>query len=250
MATRWRESTPGDSAWRPPKGMAAAERSAEQDRAAGGRVNRYVTVGPGRAALGSIYLRLPPKSRRIYAYLRWAEGRKTREKYICQVTRPSREENLAEAWRQAQIQMPTTTPESLSASWASSPASRSVMRGNKSRDTRPELALRSAVHALGLRYRVGVRPIAEIRRTADLVFASARVAVFLDGCFWHGCSEHHRPSSQNSQFWSKKISANRRRDAETNKLLTDAGWTVIRIWEHEQPQDAAHRVAEAVLGSR
>ncbi|MGH3735913.1 MAG: very short patch repair endonuclease [Micromonosporaceae bacterium] len=135
-------------------------------------------------------------------------------------------------------------------SWASSPATRSVMRGNRSRDTQPELALRSAVHALGLRYRVGVRPVPEIRRTADLVFARPKVAVFLDGCFWHGCADHHRPATRNSDFWSKKINANRTRDAETDKLLADAGWTVIRIWEHEQPQDAARRVADAVIASR
>lgn len=228
--------------------MAAAERSAEQDRAAGGRANRYVTVAPPREVLGSIYLRLPRKSRRVYAYLRWAEGRKTREKYICQVTGSSREENLAEAWHQARERMNTTNSESASTSWASSPSARSVMRGNKSRDTRPELALRSAVHALGLRYRVGIRPVKEIRRTADLVFAGPKVAVFLDGCFWHGCADHHRPSTRNSEFWSQKIDANRQRDIETDKFLTDAGWTVVRVWEHEHPKDAAHRVAEAVLG--
>ncbi|MGI8446713.1 MAG: hypothetical protein ACR2MP_05920 [Streptosporangiaceae bacterium] len=82
-------------------------------------------------------------------------------------------------------------------SWASSARSRNVMRGNRSRDTRPELAVRSAVHRRGLRYRVSVRPLPEVRRTADLVFPSERVAVFIDGCYWHGCPEHYVPSLSN-----------------------------------------------------
>jgi DNA mismatch endonuclease Vsr len=81
----------------------------------------------------------------------------------------------------------------LGKSWAASPAVRRVMQGNKSRDTKPEIAVRSAVHALGMRYRVSTRPLAGLRRTADLVFRSARVAVFVDGCFWHGCPAHHSP---------------------------------------------------------
>src|ERR1700722_10486115 len=72
-------------------------------------------------------------------------------------------------------------------SWASTPAIRRVMQGDKSRDTKPEIAVRSAVHALGMRYRVSARPLRDLRRTADLVFRNARVAVFVDGCFWHGC---------------------------------------------------------------
>ena len=82
----------------------------------------------------------------------------------------------------------------MAESWASSPASRAVMRANRGRDTRPERALRSAAHARGLRYRVNVRPVEEVRRTADLVFPVVKVAAFLDGCFWHGCSEHYRPA--------------------------------------------------------
>lgn len=249
MATRWRESAPSNAAWRPPKRMTAAERAEEQDRAAGGRTNRYIATSSGRLVLASICLRVPPKSRRIYAYLRWPEGRKTREKYVGQVSGQTRDENLAAAWQRA-LAKKMLTAETDETSWASSPAVRNVMRGNRSRDTRPELALRSAVHALGLRYRVNARPIAEIRRTADLVFPGPKVAVFLDGCFWHGCADHHRPSTRNSDFWSEKIKANRERDAETDKLLTAAGWTVIRVWEHEQPQEAARRIAEVVLARR
>ncbi|MDP4015145.1 MAG: very short patch repair endonuclease [Candidatus Nanopelagicales bacterium] len=132
------------------------------------------------------------------------------------------------------------------ASWASTPAVRSVMRGNRSRDTQPELALRSAVHALGLRYRVDKQPLPQLRRRADLVFTRAKVAVFLDGCFWHGCAEHHRPATLNSGFWARKVTDNIARDKGTDGHLVDAGWRVIRIWEHDDPQQAARRVAAAV----
>jgi DNA mismatch endonuclease (patch repair protein) len=108
------------------------------------------------------------------------------------------------------------------------------MRANRGRDTQPELALRSAVHALGLRYRVNIRPIKEVRRTADLVFTRAKVAVFLDGCFWHGCPEHHRPAKgSTASFWNDKIAGNRRRDLDTDHRLQAAGWEVVRVWEHE-----------------
>ncbi|HVB42810.1 MAG TPA: very short patch repair endonuclease [Streptosporangiaceae bacterium] len=135
---------------------------------------------------------------------------------------------------------------SASASWASSPAVRAVMRGNKGRDTRPELAVRSAVHALGLRYRVGMSPMPGIRRTADLVFPRAKVAVFVDGCFWHGCPEHHRPAKRNVEFWQTKIEGNIARDADTDDRLRQAGWRVIRVWEHEEPAEAAAAIKAIV----
>ncbi|GAA0953542.1 very short patch repair endonuclease [Actinocorallia libanotica] len=129
---------------------------------------------------------------------------------------------------------------------AATPGVRKSMQSNKGRDTKPELALRRAVHALGLRYRVSARPIPTLRRTADLVFTRAKVAVFIDGCFWHGCPAHHTKSATNAAYWSEKVATNRSRDAETTRLLTEAGWTVIRIWEHEDPIEAATRVAVAV----
>jgi DNA mismatch endonuclease, patch repair protein len=133
-----------------------------------------------------------------------------------------------------------------SASWASSPEARTRMQSNKSRDTKPELALRSAVHALGLRYRVGAKPLAGLRRTADLVFTRARVAVFLDGCFWHGCPEHHTVAASNAKFWADKVSGNRARDRDTDARLQAAGWISVRVWEHEDPAKAAQRVRDAV----
>ena len=134
--------------------------------------------------------------------------------------------------------------------WASTPAARAVMQGNRSRDTKPELALRSAVHALGLRYRVGARPLAGVPSTADLVFRPARVAVFVDGCFWHGCPIHRRPLTTNAGYWTAKISNNQRRDAKVDGLLTAAGWLPVRVWEHEPADEAALRIAAIVRGRR
>ncbi|WP_223839593.1 very short patch repair endonuclease [Saccharopolyspora pogona] len=133
---------------------------------------------------------------------------------------------------------------------ASNEGTRKSMQANKGRDTKPELALRRAVHALGLRYRVSTRPLLAIRRTADLTFSRAKVAVFLDGCFWHGCPEHHTQSATNSEFWAEKVRRNRERDRETDRLLAEAGWSVIRIWEHEDPQVGAARVAQEVRSRR
>jgi DNA mismatch endonuclease (patch repair protein) len=123
------------------------------------------------------------------------------------------------------------------------------MRANRGRDTKPELALRRAVHRRGLRYRVNARPLPGLRRTADLVFTRARVAVFLDGCFWHGCPVHHTVAATNAAFWADKVADNRRRDHDTDRRLTDAGWVALRVWEHEDPVDAAARVV-AVVNSR
>jgi DNA mismatch endonuclease, patch repair protein len=137
-----------------------------------------------------------------------------------------------------------------SASWASSPEARARMQSNRSRDTKPELALRSAVHALGLRYRVGAKPLAGLRRTADLVFPTAKIAVFLDGCFWHGCPEHHTVAAANAKFWADKVSGNRERDRDTDARLEAAGWISVRVWEHEDPAEAAQRVREVVRARR
>jgi DNA mismatch endonuclease (patch repair protein) len=135
------------------------------------------------------------------------------------------------------------------ASWASSDATRHSMQGNRNRDTRPEMAVRSAVHAIGLRYRVDTKALPDLNRRADLVFTRAKVAVFVDGCFWHGCPDHFVPPRTNVEYWEAKIGRNRERDVETDGLLADAGWTVIRVWEHENPHRGAERV-RAVLAQR
>ncbi|MDD4867007.1 MAG: very short patch repair endonuclease, partial [Mycobacterium sp.] len=113
------------------------------------------------------------------------------------------------------------------------------MRGNRSRDTSPELAVRRALHRMGLRFRVAHRPDATLRRTADIVFTKKRIAVFIDGCFWHGCPEHYVASKSNTDYWNPKIERNMIRDEETTRLLTDCGWLVLRVWAHEQPSDVA-----------
>lgn len=100
--------------------------------------------------------------------------------------------------------------------WASSPAARAVRVSNRRRDTRPELAVRRAVHALGLRYRVDVRPLPTVNRRADLVFSRRRVAVFVDGCYWHGCPDHGTTPKTNAIYWGGKIARNSERDRDTD----------------------------------
>ena len=120
-------------------------------------------------------------------------------------------------------------------SWASSSEARNKMLANKSRDTRPELLVRSLAHRRGLRYRVSARPLPELRRTADLVFRPARVAVFIDGCYWHGCPKHYTEPKTNTEYWREKINRNKARDTETDDHLAAAGWAVLRFWEHDDP---------------
>jgi len=114
------------------------------------------------------------------------------------------------------------------------------------RDTAPEVALRRELFAHGLRYRVAFPVPGQRRRTIDIAFTRAKVAVFVDGCFWHGCPEHGTSPRANSAWWSVKLTANRERDRDTDRLLTDLGWAVLRVWEHEPPADAASRVRAAV----
>lgn len=131
-------------------------------------------------------------------------------------------------------------------SWASSEPIRRTMLGNRGRDTKPELAVRRLLHARGLRYRVAYRPTPSVRRSADLVFTRARVAVFVDGCFWHCCPKHFRMPATNREYWEPKLAANVNRDRQTDDLLAAEGWTVIRVWEHEIAVEAATRVEDVV----
>ncbi|WBQ07815.1 very short patch repair endonuclease [Kribbella sp. CA-293567] len=120
------------------------------------------------------------------------------------------------------------------------------MSRQKSRNTGTEVALRRALHALGMRYRIHRRPVRGVRREADVVFGPARVAVFVDGCFWHGCPLHATWPKNNAEFWKTKIEANRRRDADTNSRLLAAGWLSLRVWEHESVESAAARIRSVV----
>jgi DNA mismatch endonuclease (patch repair protein) len=99
---------------------------------------------------------------------------------------------------------------------------------------------------MGLRYRVNVRPLPSLRRTADLVFTRQRIAVFIDGCFWHGCTEHHRQPHANADYWTAKVQRNRQRDRTTDEALRAAGWEVLRFWEHMAPGEVAETVRAAV----
>jgi DNA mismatch endonuclease (patch repair protein) len=123
------------------------------------------------------------------------------------------------------------------------------MQSNRSQDTGPEVAVRRLVHAMGLRYRKNIRPVPSLRRTADLVFPRQHVAVFIDGCFWHGCPEHHRLPRANAEYWTTKVESNRRRDMATDETLAAAGWTVLRFWEHEDPIEVADTIRTAVWGA-
>ncbi|AKU18561.1 hypothetical protein VV02_02170 [Luteipulveratus mongoliensis] len=114
------------------------------------------------------------------------------------------------------------------------------------KDTAPEVALRKALFAAGLRYRVTFRVPGRPRRSIDIAFPKQRVAVFVDGCFWHGCPVHGTSPRANSAWWRQKLATNVARDADTNQVLSNAGWTVVRIWEHEDPVEAVGRVSEVL----
>ena len=120
------------------------------------------------------------------------------------------------------------------------------MLANKRRDTSTEMVVRRALHSRGLRYRVDYAPIPGLRRRADIVFTRARIAVFIDGCFWHGCPVHGTAPKRNADYWEPKLVANVERDRDTDQRLENAGWHVLRFWEHEPPVEVADRVESAV----
>lgn len=135
-------------------------------------------------------------------------------------------------------------------SWASSAARRRNMQAIRSRDTKPERLIRRLVHANGLRYRVAARPLPDLRRTADMVFRPAKVAVFIDGCYWHGCPEHYVSPKTNPGYWSEKVARNVARDRDTDERLSAAGWLVLRFWEHQSSDACALSIISAVRERR
>ncbi|WP_040832896.1 very short patch repair endonuclease [Nocardia brevicatena] len=112
--------------------------------------------------------------------------------------------------------------------------------------TKPELVLRRELHRRGIRYFVDRAPIRGQRRRADLVFPRRRIAVYVDGCFWHCCPDHATYPKNNAEWWAEKLAGNVARDRETDAALAAAGWQVIRIWEHEDAILAADRVQAAL----
>ena len=117
------------------------------------------------------------------------------------------------------------------------------------RDTKPEILIRRELHRLGLRYRVD-HPLPIPRRRADVVFPRERVAVFVDGCFWHHCPEHGTTPANNREWWRAKLEANVARDQATDAQLESQDWLAIRVWEHEDPRVAAARIRTALSGRR
>jgi DNA mismatch endonuclease (patch repair protein) len=124
------------------------------------------------------------------------------------------------------------------------------MARQATRDTAPEISLRRELHRRGLRFRVGRRPIPKLRSTPDIVFGPARVAVYVDGCFWHSCPQHATQPASNRDWWEQKLARNRERDRTADATLAAAGWAVVRVWEHESPDEAADRVEAIVRGRR
>ncbi|MFW6773192.1 very short patch repair endonuclease [Nocardioides sp. CPCC 205120] len=131
---------------------------------------------------------------------------------------------------------------------ASSTAVSRRMSTARRRDTTPELEIRRILHRMGLRYRVNLPVPENRRRTIDIAFTRVRLAVFIDGCFWHGCPQHGTAPRANGQWWRTKLAANEARDRDTDALLGALGWRVMRVWEHEDPHAAAVRIRLAVAG--
>lgn len=132
----------------------------------------------------------------------------------------------------------------------SSPEASRRMAKVRQKGTGAEIALRRELYRRGLRYRVDFEVLKKPRRVADIAFPGRMIAVFVDGCFWHGCPEHATWPKQNSDFWRQKIETNRARDADTNERLRNAGWTVLRFWGDEPPIDAADIVVQTVAMDR
>ena len=131
--------------------------------------------------------------------------------------------------------------------FVSDPGRAANMRSNRRTDTKPELALRTALHALGYRYRKDLRLDLPLRRVRpDVAFTSRKVAVFVDGCFWHACPEHGSKPKNNEWYWSPKLAKNVERDRAADEALAQAGWTVVRLWEHVPLADAVALVISAV----
>lgn len=121
-----------------------------------------------------------------------------------------------------------------------------VMKRVRSKNTGPELALRKLLFAAGLRYRVHYKPkaVALGRADIDIAFLGRKLAVFIDGCFWHGCPDHGTIPKANRDWWAEKLQSNRARDERVTTALTAAGWEVLRLWTHEHPEAMAATVMD------
>jgi len=120
------------------------------------------------------------------------------------------------------------------------------MRAQRRKDTAAEMEVRQVLHRRGLRYRVGLPVPGMARRSIDIAFTRARVAVFVDGCYWHRCPLHHVPAKHNSAWWAEKLESNVRRDRDTSEHLVNLGWVVRRFWEHQDPEFVAEEISATV----
>ncbi|WP_246213348.1 very short patch repair endonuclease [Kitasatospora viridis] len=207
-------------------------------------------AGEGRLRSARVVLKASTRTGLVTAVLRWSVDGQETSRSLGVVGHPTRAQNLREGWRladEAGMLSKASVPED---SWASSPATRKSMRANKGKNTKPEMRLRSLLHREGLRYKVSARPVSTIRRTADVVFPKVKVAVFVDGCYWHGCPDHRSVPVTNREFWVTKLEGNMVRDKETVRLLEEAGWKVLRIWEHVPPEEAARLVIDQVTAAK
>ena len=120
------------------------------------------------------------------------------------------------------------------------------MKQQLRRDTRPEMAVRQQLHALGIRYRVDVKLEPDLRTRGDIAWRGLRLAVFIDGCFWHGCPIHATAPKANADWWREKLDANIVRDRRADDALRDRGWTVLRFWEHDAPEAIAAEISRSL----
>lgn len=121
-------------------------------------------------------------------------------------------------------------------------AIRQRMQRQRRRDTKVELAIRRRLHALGYRFRVDHRMEPSLRVRGDIVFTRRKVVVFVDGCFWHSCPLHATAPKNNAEWWREKLNANKARDSRNTFALQELGWSVLRIWEHEEPEAAVEMI--------
>ncbi|OPX17064.1 very short patch repair endonuclease [Gordonia sp. i37] len=129
---------------------------------------------------------------------------------------------------------------------ASSASVRSRMSQQRSKDTAPEVEVRKALHARGVRFRTDVKLEPDMRTRADIAWRGMKLAVFVDGCFWHGCTEHATRPAANREWWANKLDANIARDRRTDAALQERGWTVRRYWEHEAPSAIAEDIVTTI----
>jgi len=128
-----------------------------------------------------------------------------------------------------------------------SASTRRRLGAQRRRDTAPEIAVRRELHRRGRRFYVDRAPLAGLRRRADLVFPRHRVAVYVDGCFWHSCPQHATHPKRNAAWWAAKLATNVARDRDTDARLVAAGWVIVRVWEHQRSDEAADLVEQALL---